>query len=256
MVGTGARFFYGLFAFGLLAAGVYGLASGGEPLGVISLGWKGGVGEHFGYAVFTLFATAALVLAVFTTVLRDVDPAAVAAASPADALPEVPAPTTANVWPLVAALGLIITALGLVTSWALVVLGLIVLAVTIVEWAVRAWADRATGDPVVNQAIRDRLMAPFEIPIAALLVLAFVVIGISRVLLAVSATTAVVIGSALLAVLILGAIAVLARPQQSRRLATVLLAIGAVAVIAGGIAGVAAGEREFHHEEPAHEGGE
>jgi hypothetical protein len=38
--------------------------------------------------------------------------------------------------------------------------------------------------------------------------------------------------------------------------ATVLLLIGAVAVIAGGIAGVAAGEREFHHEEPAHEGGE
>jgi Cytochrome c oxidase subunit IV len=256
MVGTGARFFYGLFAFGLIAAGVYGLASGGEPLGVISIGWKGGVGEHFGYAVLTLFATSALVLAVFSSVLRDVDPAVVAAASPTDALPEVPAPATGSVWPLVAAIGLIITALGLVTGSWLFALGLIVIAVTIVEWAVRAWADRATGDPVVNQAIRDRLMAPIEVPAAALIVLAFVVLGISRVLLAVSATTSVVIGVVLLAALILGALAVLAWPEKSRRIATVLLVVGALAVIAGGIAGVAAGSREFHHEEPTHEGGE
>jgi hypothetical protein len=256
MVGTGARLFYALSVFGLLAAGVYGLASGGEPMGVMSMGYKGAVGEHFGYTLLTFFGSSALILGVFSTVLRDVDPAVVATASPTDALPEVTAPTTSSPWPLVAAVGLVITVLGLVTGWPLFVLGLVVLAVTAVEWAVRVWADRATGDPVVNQAIRDRLLAPIEIPVAAAIVIAFIVIGISRVLLAVSATTAAWIGTGLLIVLILGAIAVLARPQHSRRIATVLLVLGAIAVIAGGIAGVAVGERDFHHEEPAHEGGE
>ena len=34
------------------------------------------------------------------------------------------------------------------------------LAVVVVEWTVQVWADRATGDPEVNRAIRNRLMYP------------------------------------------------------------------------------------------------
>jgi hypothetical protein len=252
MVGTGSRLFFALAALAFLGAGAYGLTTGGDPLGVVSMGYKGGVGEHFGYAVLTFLGSVALALGLFGAVLRDVDPST----APTDALPEAPVPDTTSVWPLVGAVGLVITALGLVAGSGLFVLGVIVLATTAVEWAVKVWSDRATGDPAVNRSIRNRLMAPIEIPLAAVLVIVFIVLGVSRVFLAVSATTAVVIGSVAATLIVIGAVIVLSRPQHSSRVATVLLTIGALAVIGGGIAGVAAGEREFHHEEPAHEAGE
>jgi hypothetical protein len=153
-------------------------------------------------------------------------------------------------------MGMVICALGLVLGSLMFVVGLVLLAITAVEWTVKAWSDRATGDPEVNLAIRNRLMAPIEIPIAAALVIGFVVVGISRVLLAVSSIAAVWIAVAAAAAIFGCALLVLARPKQSAKLATALLLIGAVAVIAGGIAGVAAGSREFHEEEPTHEAGE
>lgn len=252
MVGTGSRLYFGLAVLALLGAGAYGLASGGDPIGVASMGYKGGVGEHLGYVVLTGLGLVTLTLGVVNVALRDVDPAAVVA-SPADALPEAPAPASASVWPLVGGVGLVVTALGLVVGAGMFALGLVILAVTVVEWAVQSWADRATGDPEVNRAIRDRLMAPMEIPVAAVLVIAFLALGMSRVFLAVSKTGSWVIGTVLLVLIVLGALLVLSRPKQTRTLAKVLLAVVAVGVLAGGIAGVVAGEREFHHEEPGHE---
>lgn len=254
MVGTGSRLFFAYAVLGFLGAAVYGLASGGDVVGVITLGYKGGVGEHFGYAVLTLLGATSLVIGLFSAVLRDADPDATAALQASDVLPEV-APAPASPWPLVGAFGLVVTALGLVVGAGLFILGLVVLAVTAVEWAVQVWADRATGDPAVNRTIRNRLMAPIEIPVGAVLIILFVVLGISRVLLAVSPLTAVVIASTAATLLMVGAIVVFIRPRHSGTLATAFLLLGALAIIGGGIAGVAAGERDFH-EEPAHEAGE
>jgi hypothetical protein len=252
MVGTGSRLFFALAALGLLGAGLYGVASGGDPVGVLSMGGKGGVGGHFGYAVLSLFGLTALGWGVVTVVIRDADPVLVAVGAGEPILPE-PAPASASPWPMVGAMGMVISALGLVLGSLMFVVGLVLLAITAVEWTVKAWSDRATGDPEVNLAIRNRLMAPIEIPIAAALVIGFVVVGLSRVFLAVSAIAAVWIAVAAASVIFGCALLVLARPKQSTKLATALLLIGAIAVIAGGIAGVAAGSREFHHEEPAHE---
>ena len=187
MVGTGSRLFFAYTVLALLGAAVYGLASGGDVVGVLTLGYKGGVGEHFGYSVLVLLGASTLVLGLFSVVLRDADPDATAALQASDVLPEVAPPASASPWPLVGAFGLVVTALGLVVGAGLFVLGLVLLAVTAVEWAVQVWADRATGDPEVNRAIRNRLMAPLEIPVGAVLVILFVVLGISRVLLAVVA---------------------------------------------------------------------
>ena len=253
MVGTGSRLFFALAAIGLLGAVAFGLASGGDPVGVLSLGYKGGVGEHFSYALLAAFGVTALGLGLVSVALRDADPDATAALVGLEALPEVPAPNSASPWPVVGAVGLVITALGLVVGAGYFFFGVVVLAVTTVEWAVKVWADRATGDPEANLAIRNRLMAPFEIPVAAVIVIAFLVLGLSRVFLAVSATGAWVIGTIIAFLIVLGAMIVLTRPQQTKRLATALLLVLTLAVLAGGIAGVVAGEREFHHEEPAHE---
>jgi hypothetical protein len=254
MFGTGSRFYYALGILGLLGAIAYGLATGGSFLGVICAGYKGGVGEHFGYGVFLAFGSLSLALGTAMTLVRDADPVPVAVgAGAADALPEVVVPDTYSPWPLVGAVGAVITILGLVTGWVMFVLGLVILTVTIVEWAVKAWSDRATGDPEVNRAIRNRFMAPVEIPIGAMLVIGFMVLGMSRVFLAVSAHTAVGVAVGVMVVLVIGALIVASRPNEASRVATVLLVLLALLVIAGGIAGVAAGEREFEEHEPAHE---
>jgi heme A synthase len=252
MFGTGSRFYYALGVLGLLGAVAYGLATDGSFIGVVSAGYKGGVGEHFGYAVLLGFGVVSLALGVTMTLVRDADPVPVVVGA-ADVLPEVEVPDTSSPWPLVGAVGAVITVLGLVTGWGLFVLGLVVVAIAIVEWAVKVWADRATGDPEVNRRIRNRFMAPIEIPIGAFLVIGFMVLGVSRVLLAVSAHAAVGIAVAVLVVIVIGALIVASRPNEASRVATVLLVLLALLVIAGGIAGVAAGEREFEEHEPAHE---
>ena len=57
MFTTAFRFFAGLAAFSLVAAFVLGFSSEVQTpmdriLGPLTLGWKGGVGNHFGYAFF------------------------------------------------------------------------------------------------------------------------------------------------------------------------------------------------------------
>jgi hypothetical protein len=255
MVGTGSRLFFALGVLGLLGAGLYGLASGGDIQGVISMGWKGGVGDHFGYAVLVGLGATALVQGIVTVVVHDADPLPVAVGGGEAALPESPPPVTASPWPIVGALGLVVAAIGLVEGPLLFVVGLVLVSMTIVEWTVATWADRATGDASVNLAIRNRIMAPVEIPLGAALVIAFVVVGISRVFLTSSSHAAVGIAVVAAVLIMLAAIVLWRRPQASAKLATALLVIGAVAVIAGGIVGVANGSREFHHEEPAAEGG-
>ena len=250
MVGTGARFFFTLGAFGLLGALAYGLASGGDPTGVISAGYKGGVGDHFGYAVLVATGVAGIVLGAFAIALRDVDPVPVGAG---DALPEAPAPDSLSPWPFVGAVGAMITAVGLVLDSSMFVFGLVILAVTVIEWAVKAWADRATGDPEVNAAIRDRFMAPVEVPVAAVIVVGFLAVMSSRVFLAVSKEGAVWIALVALVLIVIGAVLVFLRKGNSGKVAAIALLVLAVLVLAGGIAGIAAGEREFeHHGSEAH----
>lgn len=251
MVTPGSRLFLGIAAFGLVGAIVYGIGTGGDFLGTICLGWKGGVGEHLGYATFVTLFFAALGTAVVLLGIRDADPV-LAADAPYDSVPEVVPPAEASPWPLVGAFGVVVGLLGLVISELLFVLGIVLVVIAIVEWAVQAWADRATGDPEVNRAIRNRLMTPIEIPVAAVLVIGFVVVGLSRLLLAVSAHMAVVIGTVILVLVVLGAVLAYSRPQHTRRIITVLLVLGALGVVAAGIGGIVAGEREVEEEPAAH----
>ena len=255
MVGTGSRLFFAFAVVGLIGAGAYGVASGGDPIGVVSMGYKGGVGEHLGYVVLTTMALTSLAIAVALVLLRDGDPVPVAAGDAGEVVAAVPPPANPIPWPALTALGLVLAALGLVVGALFFVIGLVVLAVAAIEWTVSTWADRATGDPAVNKAIRDRLMAPIEVPVGAALVIGFLVLGMSRVFLAVSATWAVAIATVLMVLIVAGAFVVFTRPDKSRKVAGVLLGILALAVLAGGIAGVAAGSREFHHEEHEAEAG-
>lgn len=241
MTTSSSRFLYSTAVIALVGAWLYGLGSGGSALGVVSLGYKGGVGDHLGYSVLIGLAVASLALGVTATLLADPP---VTAGAEVDPLPAAEVPRSFAPWPALGGFGLGLAAVGLVSTSLLFIAGCVVLFVTLVEWAVQDWADRATGDPEVNRQIRTRVMQPIEIPVIGLAVIAFVVLGISRVLLALSKEGAAVF-AIIVGIIVLGAAIVASRPKVSRNVITGMLMAGAVLVLAGGITAAIVGEREF-----------
>jgi hypothetical protein len=251
MFKTASKFLYGLAAFGFIAAIAYAMATDGHPfdkvgavLGPLSLGYKGYVGDHVGFTILVCLAFTSFFLAVVLSALRDIDAEAVAQAAGLETVPEVPAPATANYWPVVAAFSAAAVVLGLaVGSW-LFVAGLIGATASTFEWAVRTWSDRATGDPEVNRGIRNRLMHPIEVPVMAILGIGGIVLAISRILLALpkGGTYAVFI---LVPAAIFGVgVLIVTKPKLSHSVIAGLLLVGGFAVLAGGIAAGIHGERE------------
>lgn len=240
----GSKYLFGVAAASFIGAIVYGLISGGGPVGVVSLGYKGGVGEHTGYAVLVAVGAATAALGVLNVIVRDAD---VEAGGEGGAL-SIATPRRASYWGPMTAFGAACLVVGVAVSRAFFALGLAVLAVVLLEWAVQAWSDRATGDPAVNDAMRDRLIAPLEVPLLAVLGIAVVVLGVSRVLLTVSETGSVVV-AAVVAALVFALANVMAKAKLSRGAITGIVAVAAVAVLAGGILGAAKGERKIGHAE-------
>lgn len=259
MFTTGSKWFFGLAAAAVVAALVYGGATNPDEVGmstltgVLTLGYKGGVGDHVGYAVLMGLAGACAFLGATTAAFRDSSVEAGAELLERETVPEVVAPARGSYWPVVSAFGVGFVAVGLVTEQGLVLLGLVVLAAAAFEWAISAWADRATGDPEVNRAIRRRVMLPVEVPVIGALGVAVFVLSMSRILLAVPKLGVYLIfGLVPLAVLV-AAFILSARPKINPSVVAVLCVIGALAVMVGGVIG-AANQREIepHHEEEGH----
>ena len=253
MITVGPRLFFGMAIFGIVGALLYGLTSGGDPVGVISVGWKQGVGDNLGYAVLLGFGAGSALLGTASAAFRDANVVALEEITPGHDVPLAVAPSTPSYWPVVAAFAVGVTAVGLATTNVLVGVGLAALVAAGAEWSVRAWADRATGDPDVNRDIRSRVMAPIEVPVLVLVGIAVVVLSLSRVLLAVPQLGATVIFMTVASVVVIGAFLVAARPRPSRSLIAGLLLAGAVAVLAGGVIGAAVGERDFEHDDGTEE---
>ncbi|MEO9224287.1 MAG: hypothetical protein ABI276_04775 [Acidimicrobiales bacterium] len=259
MISTGAKYFFAIAAFALLAAFVYGLSTYGDPVGmsaltgVLSLGYKGGVGEHAGYSVLVGLAGAALFLGGVASATRDADPKALAEIvvgpdAPAEAAPEVSAPVGFNWWPVVLTFGIAVVVLGMVTRPLVFVLGWVVVGLAALEWGVRAWADHATGDNAVNRTLRNRFLNPLELPVYAAIGVGFFVISLSRLLLSTDEHIATALfGAAALIVLVVAAL-LNARPSSAKALIRVCLAIGAVVILAAGIVGLSRGEHHPEHD--------
>lgn len=260
MFKTGSKFLFGLAAFGTVATLFFAAGTGGNKLGMdtllgtFSLGYRGYVGEHTGFAVLAGLTAAAFFLAILLAALRDADPEAEAQVAGLDTVPEAPAPVAANYWPVVGAFSAGALALGLAFGPILFVIGLIGLTIVTVEWAISAWADRATGDPAVNRTIRNRLMYPIEIPAMAILGIGGLVLAISRILLALPKIGGyLVFGLVPVLVLAVGAV-IVSKPKVSQSVIAGLLLFGGVAVLGGGVAAAIVGERSHGEEEPEEEG--
>ncbi|MEQ8716519.1 MAG: hypothetical protein RIE08_02830 [Acidimicrobiales bacterium] len=264
MLTHGFKLFFGFTAIAVVAAIIYGVASGdttaGNYLGVvdrqawkgaISLGWQGGVGDHTGYVILWLLAISGGVVALVLAYCRDADPDAVAEVMQTDGVPPAQAPTRPDAWPLIGALAVGVTIIGLVTHAAIFVIGVILLGVVALELILSTWADRATGDPATNAEIRGRVARPIEVPVLGAAAIAVVVLGGSQVMLAVSKAAAVWVLTGVATVVFVGAIALAAMPKLSRPIIGGAVALIVVASVVGGIVGAVVGIRDIeeHHDE-------
>lgn len=242
MFTSGSKLLFGMGALAAVAAIVYAATSG----------------DFNGTIVWAVFATAAVFLGASLIAVRDAD-VAIPAVDPADpgaaagdgavavAVATVP-PLSASLWPLAGALSAAIVVLGLVTDSRVFLLGAILGLATVIEWMVQAWSDRASADPAFNDEVRGQTLQPIEFPVLGAAALAVVILGFSRVMLALSSVGSLVVFVGI-AVLILAVAAVLAvRPSFSQNVVAALLALGGLGIVAGGVAGAASGSREFEAE--------
>ena len=257
MLTPGFKLFFGLAVLAVVGAVVYGVATGDPSApdylgivdrsswkGVFSLGWQGGVGEHTGYVILVFAAITAGGLACLLVAFRDADASSVGELAPDGKIPPTQAQPQHSFWPVVGAFAVAVTAIGLVIHAAIFVVGLILLGVVIFEWMASAWSDRATGDAAANRALRNRIMQPIEIPVLAAAGIAVLVLGGSRVLLAVSEFSAVWIAAGVAAVILAFAVLFVARPKIGKSAIAGVLALGAAAVVAAGIVAAAIGPAE------------
>lgn len=245
MITTGTKWFLGLGIVSLAMAAAYGWTTGGTGLGPVSVGYKGGIGDHFGYGILLAAGLLSLAQGLVLAAWRDADPQAQAQVAELDTVPTV-RPASVSYWPAIAAFGAGLVVVGLVSEPLLFIFGLVVLGIVVIEWTVQTWADNATGDPATNRRIRNRLMNPIEFPVGGALAVAVVIISFSRLFLATSKDGAV-IGAGLLAaaVLVLGWV-LAARPKISANVVVGVLLVVAVAIIGIGVASGIAGQREYH----------
>jgi hypothetical protein len=146
-------------------------------------------------------------------------------------------------WPIVGAIGAALVGVGLVTVQPVFVLGVAVLLATFVEWLVQAWSERASDDPEYNRQVRKRLLNPLEFPILGAVGLAVIIFAFSRIMLAASKSTGAVLFIVVASVILLFGFLFALRPKVTTSVVVGICTIGALGIVAGGIAGAVQGER-------------
>lgn len=253
MFTTAFKFFAGLCVFALVGALAIGIASGDGGLvdrviGPMSMGWKGGVGNHFAYVFFVGLAAVSGAMAGILVAFRDADPAAQAQLVHTEAPPVVEAPQGVNYLPALGALAFALFLIGLATdTYWMTYSSIAVLVVVAFVWTVRTWAENATGDESANASIYHRFIDPLRVPVLAIISIAIVALGLSRVLLAVSKTASVWVFGIVALVLFLVCVLLALKPSSARWLTTALVILAAIAIIVAGIVAAVHGEREFEH---------
>jgi hypothetical protein len=169
--------------------------------------------------------------------------------SSVETAPAAARPPANSIWPMAFALGAAVLTVGLVTYQAVFVVGVVLLLATGAEWTAEAWAERASADAAYNAQVRSRIANPLEFPLAAAIGIGIIIYSFSRIMLWLSKTNTV-IAFAVLGVIIL-TVAFLAayRPGLKSRAAVGAIAVGVLALVAGGAAAGLDGERDIHPHE-------
>ena len=246
MLTTGFRLWFGLCMAAVMAAVFAGYTSGATETGPISVGWKGGIGNHVSYVIILSAAAGLALVGLMAVAFRDADAEAQAEALGMDEAPETQAVVGNSLWPIFGALGIGAVAVGLVVHPAIFVTGLCILVAVGVEWTMTNWSEKVSGDTEANAVARENLMRPIEIPVLGTIGIGVLVLAVSRVLLTSSVNGAVVVATIAGLVVFGGAMAVSRRPEIPRRAIRSILFVGCVVVLLAGILSAVNGEREFH----------
>ena len=73
MLSTGFKLWFGLFVAAVMAAVLAGYTSGATETGPISVGWKGGVGNHVSYVIILSAAAGLALVGLVALAFRDAD---------------------------------------------------------------------------------------------------------------------------------------------------------------------------------------
>lgn len=250
----GFKLFGGITALAFVGAFVFAVGSNfansdqgliDSVVGPLTFGWKGGVGSQLGYALLLGTAVGAGAVAGMIQAFRDADPESQAEVTHVEVRPLTAVPHGSSYAPIAVALAGVGLLIGLAASTPLALASAFVIAATAVVWTTRAWANRLTDDDATNSAMYERLMEPWRVPVMSLVIVAIVVLGVSRLLLATSKTGSVVV-FVLIAIAFFGITAVIAsRPRMPRNALAVLIVITVLIVLGSAIAGLVVGQREF-----------
>jgi hypothetical protein len=219
MIRTGSKFFIGLAALNAATLIAYLLFVERLALG--------------GVALSIVFA-AVCGLSTVVLIVRDGDDEA----QPVDA-----ALVGASMWPLVTVLGVVLLAVGLVTTSAVFVIGIVVVLAALAEWAVQAWSESASDDPAHNAATRKRIANPIEFPVLATLGVGVVIFSFSRIMLAVSKSTGAVLFIVFGTIVLVGGSLFALRPGLKRSIVAGLCTLATLGIVAGGVASAGIGLR-------------
>ncbi|MFL6111834.1 MAG: cupredoxin domain-containing protein [Catenulispora sp.] len=158
----------------------------------------------------------------------------------------------ASAWPLVAAAAVGLLAAGLTVGAWMVAAGLVVSLVAAGGWVGQSFREDPTFSPRASARVWERVVGPIGVPVTALVLTAFIVVCVSRVLLAVSKEASVIVALLLAVLVLLGFWFLASRPRSNKVLLGTLGGVAMVSLAAAGIAGAANGERTFEeHEVPA-----
>lgn len=153
-------------------------------------------------------------------------------------------PVGSSLWPLVSTVGIVAMGVGLITHEIVFLLGLVALVAGFVEWVIQGWSESASSDRRYNASVRGRLIHPLEFPVLAAVGAAVVVVPFSRIMLAISKTAGAVVFILVGCIVLAGGIVFALRPNLKKTVVIGLCAVGAVGIVAGGIAGASAGKRD------------
>ncbi len=143
MFTPGFKFFFGVSMSLVTAAIVFGYSTGGDHVGPLVWGWKGGIGDHVGYIVLMGLGVVAGTIGLGLVMFRDADPAAQAHYLGVESV--VPtSPVPGSIWPVICTLGAGEVLVGLVLEPRASFLGLFVCVVAAAMWTLDASADQAT----------------------------------------------------------------------------------------------------------------
>jgi hypothetical protein len=228
MITTGSKLLYGLGSLSIVAAIVWFIANDGGSIGVVAL---------------ASVATALIFLGSIASFIRDGHVLSTETAAHSTA-PAARRSVRRSWWPLGLGLSVGFMVVGLVSSPGIFKVGIALVFAMLGEWMVSNWAERASANSAYNEKVRSWVVHPLEIPIAASLILAVVVLSFSRIMLSLSKEAGpIVFAIAGALILFVGSVFSIRR-NTSRNLIAVVCGIVLVGLSGVGIALALDGERE------------